>query len=211
MNSSLGVGNSQPRQHITKWWKEVILILSIYGVYTATRNMFGSAYVNGSDIPVHAFNNAMKIIRLERVIGLFHEETIQQWFLPYRIFIQFLNRLEDEQIALLLSSFWEEKKSLVHADLVHEVSRLKKEGAHVVVVSASPELFIKTFCVSLGVDTVLGSELKVLNNKYSLLINCRGEEKLKRIKRALPDFEIIAAYSDNKDDDVLLKIAKNGV
>ena len=33
---------------------------------------------------------------------------------------------------------------------------------------------------------------------------------LKRIKRALPDFEIIAAYSDNKDDDVLLKIAKNG-
>ena len=79
-----------------------------------------------------------------------------------------------------------------------------------VVVSASPELFIKTFCLSLGVDTVLGSELKVVNNKYSLLINCRGEEKLKRIKRAFTDFEIIAAYSDNKDDDVLLKMAKNG-
>ena len=91
MNSSLGSGNTQSRQHITKWWKEVVLILSIYGVYTATRNMFGSAYVNGSDIPVHAFNNAMKIIRLERVIGLFHEESVQQWFLPYRLLIQFLN------------------------------------------------------------------------------------------------------------------------
>ncbi len=125
-------------------------------------------------------------------------------------FIQFLNRIEGEQITGLLNSFWEEKKSLVHANLVLEISRLKKEGVHIVVVSASPELFIKTFCLSLGVDTVLGSELKVLNNKYSLLINCRGEEKLKRLKRAFPNFELIAAYSDNKDDDVLLKTAKNG-
>ena len=125
-------------------------------------------------------------------------------------FIQFLNRANDEQITGLLNSFWEEKKSLVHANLVLEISHLKKEGVHIVVVSASPELFIKTFCLSLGVDTVLGSELKVLNNKYSLLINCRGEEKLKRLKRAFPDFELIAAYSDNKDDDMLLKTAKNG-
>ena len=125
-------------------------------------------------------------------------------------FIQFLNRANDEQITGLLNSFWEEKKSLVHANLVLEISHLKKEGVHIVVVSASPELFIKTFCLSLGVDTVLGSELKVLNNKYSLLINCRGEEKLKRLKRTFPDFELIAAYSDNKDDDVLLKTAKNG-
>jgi phosphatidylglycerophosphatase C len=125
-------------------------------------------------------------------------------------FIQFLNRANDEQITGLLNSFWEEKKSLVHANLVLEISRLKKDGAHVVVVSASPELFIKTFCLSLGVDTVLGSELKVLNNKYSLLVNCRGQEKLKRIKRDFTDFEIIAAYSDNEDDDVLLNMAKNG-
>ena len=125
-------------------------------------------------------------------------------------FIQFLNRANDEQITGLLNSFWEEKKSLVHANLVLEISHLKKEGVHIVVVSASPELFIKTFCLSLGVDTILGSELNVLNNKYSLLINCRGEEKLKRIKRDFTDFEIIAAYSDNEDDDVILKMAKNG-
>lgn len=125
-------------------------------------------------------------------------------------FIQFINRIEGEQITGLLNSFWEEKKSLVHDNLVLEITRLKKEGVHIVVVSASPELFIKTFCLSLSVDTVLGSELNVLNNKYRLLINCRGEEKLKRLNRAFPDFELIAAYSDNKDDDVLLKVAKNG-
>ena len=78
------------------------------------------------------------------------------------------------------------------------------------VVSASPELFIKTFCLSLGVDTVIVSELNVLNNKYSLPINCRGEEKINRLRRAFPDFEIVTAYSDNIDDDGLLKIAENG-
>ncbi len=125
-------------------------------------------------------------------------------------FLQFINNNDATQIDVLVALFWTKKKELVRGHLIDEITRLKKEGVHIVVVSASPELFIKTFCLSLGVDTVLGSELKVLNNKYSLLVNCRGQEKLKRIKRDFTDFEIIAAYSDNEDDDVLLKMAKNG-
>lgn len=125
-------------------------------------------------------------------------------------FLQFINNNDAAQIDVLVALFWTKKKELVRGHLIDEITRLKKEGVHIVVVSASPELFIKTFCLSLGVDTVLGSELKVLNNKYSLLVNCRGQEKLKRIKRDFTDFEIIAAYSDNEDDDVLLKMAKNG-
>jgi HAD superfamily phosphoserine phosphatase-like hydrolase len=125
-------------------------------------------------------------------------------------FLQFINDNDAAQIDVLVALFWTKKKKLVRGHLIDEITRLKKEGVHIVVVSASPELFIKTFCLSLGVDTVLGSELKVLNNKYSLLVNCRGQEKLKRIKRDFTDFEIIAAYSDNEDDDVLLNMAKNG-
>lgn len=125
-------------------------------------------------------------------------------------FLQFINNNDATQIDVLVALFWTKKKELVRGHLIDEITRLKKEGVHIVVVSASPELFIKTFCLSLGVDTVLGSELTVLNNKYSLLINCRGQEKLKRIKRDFTDFEIIAAYSDNEDDDVLLNMAKNG-
>ena len=79
------------REHQTRWWKEVLIMGTFYLVYSLTRNQFGSVYVNGADIPMRAFNNAMKIIELERAMGLFHEETIQQWFLPYRTFIQVLN------------------------------------------------------------------------------------------------------------------------
>jgi len=79
------------REHKTRWWKEAIVMIIFYLIYSATRNRFGSNKIGESDIPEQAFNNAMKIIELERAVGLFHEETIQEWFLPHRFFIQLLN------------------------------------------------------------------------------------------------------------------------
>lgn len=82
---------SESRNHKTFWWKELLIMGSFYVVYSATRNRFGSIDVKGSDIPLHSFNNAMKVIRVERAMGLFHEESIQQWFLPYKWFLQVMN------------------------------------------------------------------------------------------------------------------------
>jgi hypothetical protein len=92
------------REHKTRWWKEAIVILFFYFVYSATRNRFGSNKIADAQVlifdtvckvlpstPEQAFNNAMKVIQLERAVGLFHEETIQEWFLPHRWFIQLLN------------------------------------------------------------------------------------------------------------------------
>ena len=42
-------------------------------------------------MPNHAFTNAIRVIRFERWIGLFHEETIQEWFLPHIWFIKTMN------------------------------------------------------------------------------------------------------------------------
>lgn len=79
---------NEEREHRTLWWKEASIMGGFYLVYSLTRNQFGSSLLDGSE---RAFNNAMKIVRLERAIGLFHEETVQQWFLPYKWFIQLLN------------------------------------------------------------------------------------------------------------------------
>jgi hypothetical protein len=81
---------SQARTHRLRWWREVLLILGFYGVYSVIRNQFGSA---GSPVTSHAeaFRNAREVIRVERAVGLFHEESIQQWFLGWRWFIQFWN------------------------------------------------------------------------------------------------------------------------
>ncbi len=79
------------RQHRLLWWKEAIIVGAFYAVYSWTRNLFGSNKIAADGVPEQAFTNAERIIRLERWMGLFHEETIQDWFLPYHTFIQFWN------------------------------------------------------------------------------------------------------------------------
>jgi hypothetical protein len=70
-----------------RWWKEAIYVAAFYLVYSFIRNLFGSAAV-----PEHvAFGHAKIVIHIERALGSFHEETVQQWFLDDRAFIQWWN------------------------------------------------------------------------------------------------------------------------
>jgi hypothetical protein len=70
-----------------RWWHECLFVLGFYLVYSGIRNLFGSATVG----PLHALNNAERIISLEKALGLFHEQTIQGWFLGYHSFLRFWN------------------------------------------------------------------------------------------------------------------------
>ena len=79
------------REHRTVLLKEFAIIGSFYFLYSLTRNKFGSVHIKGTDIPLNAFHNAMKVIRVERALGLFHEESIQEWFLSHRHFLQAMN------------------------------------------------------------------------------------------------------------------------
>ena len=79
------------REHRTVLIKEFAIIGSFYLLYSLTRNRFGSIHIKDSDIPLNAFHNAMKVIRLERAIGLYHEESIQEWFLSHRHVLQAMN------------------------------------------------------------------------------------------------------------------------
>ena len=56
-----------------RWWKEVLTALVFYFVYSAIRNTQGSASVSET----LAFRNARRIIRWEELLGMYHEEAIQ--------------------------------------------------------------------------------------------------------------------------------------
>jgi PAP2 superfamily len=73
------------------WWKEVLIIVGFYGVYSLVRNEFGSDLLEAGGSPEQPFNHAVQVIRLERLLGLFHEQAIQKVFLPYRVVVQFFN------------------------------------------------------------------------------------------------------------------------
>jgi hypothetical protein len=78
-------------EHRTLWWKEVLILAAFYLLYTSTRNRFGSARLAIDGVPEQAFHNAERLIRWEQSIGLYHEQTVQSWFLDSRPFIQFWN------------------------------------------------------------------------------------------------------------------------
>ncbi len=81
----------QRREHRVYWWKEALVAAVFYGVYSVTRNQFGSNKIAADGVPEQPFTNAERIIDIESWLGTFHEQAVQAWFLPYRGFIQFLN------------------------------------------------------------------------------------------------------------------------
>jgi hypothetical protein len=86
-----GARTSPPRPHRLFWWKEALIAAAFYAVYSWTRNQFGSNRVAANGVAEHAFNNAKRVIGFERLLGLFHEESIQEWFLSQRWLIQAMN------------------------------------------------------------------------------------------------------------------------
>jgi len=76
------------RQRGLRWWKEVLYVLAFYLVYSAIRNTQGSAAVSAA----HALHNAMSVIRIEKAVGIFHEQAIQDAAISVgRFFIEFWN------------------------------------------------------------------------------------------------------------------------
>jgi membrane-associated phospholipid phosphatase len=69
------------------WWREALYVVVFYMAYTSIRNQFGSDLVGYQT----AFDNAKDIISIERALGLYHEETLQDLFQSSRPFLWFWN------------------------------------------------------------------------------------------------------------------------
>ena len=77
-----------------------------------------------------------------------------------------------------------------------------------VIVTASYDLWVNLFARKLGVRNVIAT--RVDPNGKIMGINCKGDEKLRRIREALPNIPIENAYTDSQSDEVLLINAANG-
>jgi membrane-associated phospholipid phosphatase len=62
------------------WWREVLGLGALYGLYTLVRDLRGDRPVSAH----YAFVNAQRVMRVERWMGLFHERTIQDAVLSQR-------------------------------------------------------------------------------------------------------------------------------
>lgn len=101
---------------------------------------------------------------------------------------------------------------LLRPDALDAFNRWKRQGARILIVTASPELIIGAFGRRLGAEAVIGTRL-ALDAEGRIaggLVgeNCRGPEKVRRIQAALGDgVRLAAAYGDTRGDREMLEIA----
>ncbi len=103
-------------------------------------------------------------------------------------------------------------RGLLRPDALRCWGSWRARHAHLVVVTASPELIVAPFARALGADTLIGTRLAW--SKDARITgdfdgpNCRGQEKVERLKAAFgEDVRLDAAYGDSDGDRPMLALA----
>ena len=125
----------------------------------------------------------------------------------------FFHNYPIKKFETLCDAFAEEAiPPLIRPKALTEIARLRQAGAEVVIVSASPENWIRPWADKMEVK-LLSTRLVIKDDRLTGRImdrNCHGEEKVRRIKEAydLADYDEVYAYGDTKGDLPMLKLAK---
>ncbi len=126
----------------------------------------------------------------------------------------FLGRLSREALAASCRDFADSPlgRRLIRPDAEQCWAEWRAKGAHLVIVTASPEDLVAPFAERLGADALIGTRLRYdaagrLEGRLEGL-NCRGPEKVVRLRAAYgPDIRLAAAYGDSGGDLQMLQIA----
>lgn len=143
-------------------------------------------------------------------IGIYDERRVKECFL------KFIDNIEEEKLQELVKRFYKNRLSkILYKDAVDMMYKLKKEGYDIYLISASPEFYINEFYNIDVVDKVIGTRFEFKEGKFirkMLGNNCKGEEKVKRLKEVLSkenikvDFKNSYMFSDSLLDKPLLDL-----
>lgn len=106
----------------------------------------------------------------------------------------------------------ERGRTLLRPDAVRAWRRWQSAGAQLIIVSATPDFIIAPIAQSLGADLVIGTRIAfdAAGQATGGLDgpNCRGPEKVRRLREAFgDDVRLAAAYGDSDGDADMLAIA----
>lgn len=143
-------------------------------------------------------------------LGIFDEKRVKECFL------KFLEGAEEKQVVSIMKEFYKNRLSqILYEDALEMMKKLKGEGYDVYLISASPEFYLMEFYAIPEVDKIIGTRFSMMEGKFARKmdgLNCKGEEKVRRLKEVLEkenievDFENSYMFSDSLSDEPLLNL-----
>ena len=188
--------------------------LAIFDIdYTITRKetlMEFFKYIVSKDIKNIKFLPRALYSGLMYGVKVYDEKRVKECFL------KFIENIDEAELAKLTKSFYDEKVSkILYKDAVDMIKKLKKEGYMVVLISASPEFYVKEFYAIKEVDLIIGTKFTFEDGKFIRKMdgnNCKGKEKVRRLNEVLKeknikvDFKNSYMFSDSLSDKPLLDL-----
>lgn len=103
--------------------------------------------------------------------------------------------------------------ALIRPDALECWRNWRDRGARLYIVTASPDILVAPFAQRLGADGLIATRLEFdADGRFAGALvgaNCRGEEKVTRLRAALgPDLRLAAAYGDTRGDREMLALAE---
>lgn len=126
---------------------------------------------------------------------------------------EFLHRDTEDEITRKMKLYSLNRiPQILNSSLIDRVNWHRRNNHTLVIASASIDLWISPWAFKHGFNSVIATQLAFSNHKFTGRLkgdNCSGKEKIKRIVQEFANFHSyeIYAYSDNRSDEELLKIA----
>lgn len=119
------------------------------------------------------------------------------------LFIKDIDNLDN-----LITQFWEEKNKKINNFFLENLNKQEEDQKRsIYVISASPEFLVKPYISQYKNINLIATKM----NKNGTITgeNCKGDEKIDRLKKEEKEFEIENFYTDSLDDLPLVEIAQN--
>ncbi|MBX4262503.1 HAD-IB family hydrolase [Clostridium estertheticum] len=127
-----------------------------------------------------------------------------------KTFIRFIDGIEENDMKKIVKEFYEKRLSkILYKDAIDTIKKMKTKGYKIYLISASAEFYLSELYNIKEVDKVIGTRFIKENGLHRNQIlgeNCKGEEKVKRLKEVLlkenidVDFENSCMFSDSLSD-----------
>ena len=153
---------------------------------------------------------------LQPRLGLDYLATRDRGALKARLLRRLLGPVAQGELETLMRAFVARTgMGLFRPDALAAWRAYADTGVQRVIVTASPDLLVGGFGRLIGADRVIGTRLGFSAEDRLLPAldgeNCRGEEKVRRLREAFGmDFILQAAYGDTSGDKEMLAFAEEG-